>query len=167
MLPTPSARSGSPCRSRKWATDNDLHDCPWTKSPGSNFLRMPSRGGAQCEELLVRLRPVSGSGASTQAKILSRLSADSLDKILACVLAPLPETGRSRTSNSSHWAPPREGILRKFDPGDLVQGQSWRSLSVAHFLDLQGLPDRAEGVGSIDHVHHVLCLAEFMRLASA
>ena len=44
MLPTPSARSGSPCRSRKWATDNDLHDCPWTKSPGSNFPRMPSPG---------------------------------------------------------------------------------------------------------------------------
>ena len=37
-----------PLQVEKWATDNDLHDCPWTKSPGSNFLGQPSRGGAQC-----------------------------------------------------------------------------------------------------------------------
>ena len=37
------------------------------------------------------------------------------------------------------------------------------------FSTVQGClnADRAEGVGSIDHVDHVLCLAEFMRLASA
>mmetsp|Transcript_34309 Transcript_34309/g.77771 ORF Transcript_34309/g.77771 Transcript_34309/m.77771 type:complete len:224 (-) Transcript_34309:1565-2236(-) len=66
MLPTPSARSGSPCRSRKWATDNDLHDCPWTirglSHPGQIFSDSPhGEEPNQCEFLQILRLTADGS----------------------------------------------------------------------------------------------------------